>query len=390
MSDSKVITLSVQPDYCHVFKDPSNPKVTYAKVLLLFSEAAKLVQGDANLRNPSEKKPVKQMRHTIEFRPELFHRKNNGITYLCSKVEMDKKSGQLTIRLPQSGSFGTLNGGHTLYVVQDSVKKMFGILREKKGWTEPYVPVQFVAGEEAQEDTVDVVKGLNTATAVSVHTEYEYEGKYEDLKLALKRAGFPFEELVAFKENEDREWNVREIVHRMSVFLPSWSVKNISPYTMYRSRGKSMEMFVNKENHKEFVQLYDVIVDIITLPEFIQSQFSTGNILTGKNKKLGRLKIAKLLPGQRVRKGTTWPTEHKMDLAALLPMAAAFRELLVMRNGKMAWSRDPYSIFKKVAVELYDHLSICSARAKSASQLGSDSKYWDGCDKIILKAKADK
>jgi hypothetical protein len=87
--------------------------------------------------------------------------------------------------------------------------------------------------------------------------------------------------LVAFRENEEKEWDIREIIQRMACFLKGrW--KFIHTVSIYKSRGRALDLFTNDTTRPEFEKLYGVAQDIITLPEYIQSEFSRGGAIKGK------------------------------------------------------------------------------------------------------------
>ena len=65
--------------------------------------------------------------------------------------------------------------------------------------------------------------------------------KFDGLKTALSTVGFDVS-LVAFRENEEKEWDIREIVQRMACFLKDrW--KFIQPTSIYKSKGKGTRSF---------------------------------------------------------------------------------------------------------------------------------------------------
>src|SRR5262249_14912223 len=128
-----------------------------------------------------------------------------------------------------------------------------------------------------------------------------------------------------------------------------------------------------------------VVKDIITLPEFIQSQFSQGGLIKGK--RFGGMRAVKTLKREVTRPGTDYSTEHEMDLAASLPIAAAFRELLEQRADRYHWKVNPHEAFKRCADELYRVLVSKSRTARSVNQLASDTELWTQTVNIILRAK---
>jgi AIPR protein len=385
-------------DHCKRLKDPLEGRLYHLEAFLPFSQAAKVEKGNANLRPPSEKKkPFRDMLETVEVDPASFHLKNRGITYLCDKFEYDNAARRLRVTIPNLNPdgendyeedeprFGIADGGHTYEVIRQTVSRI-NELREKQGWNEPFVRIHFLAGEAIESGEVDqLVEALNTSSQVQQYTLDEYQNKFDELKEALAAAGFDTS-LVAFRENEEKEWDVREIVQRMACFLKDrW--KTTQPTSMYRSKGKALDLYTNDASRPEFRKLYGVVRDIVTLPEFIQSEFSRGD--TVKGKRFGGLRAVKTLKKEYTRPGTSYPTYHEMDLGASLPIAAAFRELLELRGDRFYWRVRPADAFRRCAEELYKVLAAKSRTAKSVNGLGADTELWTQAVNIILRTKDD-
>ncbi len=386
-------------DHCKRLKDPSGTNLYHLETFLPFTEAVKLEKGNANLRPPSEKKkPFQDMIATVEDDPASFHKKNRGITYLCDKFEFDnaKRRLQVSVPLPDQTTivngtevgedeqrFGIADGGHTYEVIRQTVERI-NELKESEDWTEPFVRVHFLAGEAVVSGEIEqIVEALNTSSQVQQYTLDEYQNKFDDLKNALSQSGFDVS-LVAFRENEDKEWDIREIVQRLACFLKErW--KFTQPTSMYRSKGKALDLFTNDITGPDFEKLYDVIRDVITLPEFVESQFSRGSATQGK--RFGGLRAVKTLKKPRTRPGTGFPTDHQMDLAASLPIAAAFRELLEIKGDRYAWKIRPEVVFKRCGEELYKVLASKSRTAKSVNSLASDTELWTQAVNIVLRTK---
>jgi hypothetical protein len=396
---TKVVDLQPRDnEHCKRLKDPQVAGLFHLEAWLPFSEAAKLDRGNANVRPASErKKPFRDMMQTVENDPSSFHLKNRGIIYRCEKFEYDNAKHVLRVTIPdippedfedlENGEpkFGIADGGHTFEVIQQTVARQ-NELREREGWIEPFVRVHFLAGEAL--DIVEleqVVEALNTSSQVQQFTLDEYQNKFDELKEALQRGGFDVG-LIAFRENEDKEWDVREIIQRLACFLKDrW--KSVQPASMYKSKGKALDLYTNDVTREEFRKLYDVAVDIITLPELIQSEFSQGDAVKGR--KFGKLRAVKTLKKSYIRPGTTYPTDHEMDLAASLPIASAFRELLELNGDRYFWRVDYKEVFRSAAEELYRALASKSRTAKAVNSLGADSEYWTQASNIVLRTKYD-
>lgn len=375
--------------------DPAEAGLFHLEAWLPFSEAAKLERGNANVRPASErKKPFRDMVDTVEKSPSTFHLKNRGIIYRCDKFEFDNKKTSLRVTIPdispdeyddlENGEpkFGIADGGHTFEVIQQTMARV-NELSEREGWAEPFVRVHFLAGQAFESGELEqLVEALNTSSQVQQFTLDEYQNKFDELKEALAKGGFD-PSVIAFRENEEKEWDVREVVQRLACFLKErW--KTTQPASMYRSKGKALDLYTNETTHDEFKKLYGVAADIVTLPEFIQSEFSRD---TGKGRKFGKLRAVKTLKKTLTPAGTNYPTDHEMDLAASLPIAAAFRELLELKGDKYYWKADFKEVFKVAADELYKVLLSKVRTAKGVNSLGADTEYWTQCANIVLRAK---
>ena len=376
--------------------DPADAGLFHLETWLPFSEAVKLEHGNANVRPASErKKPYKDMLDTVETSPSTFHRKNRGIIYLCEKFEFDNGKHVLRVTVPnipahelddlENGDpkFGIADGGHTFSVIEQTVARA-NELSEREGWTEPFVRVHFLAGQAFESGELEqVVEALNTSSQVQQYTLDEYQNKFDELKEALKKGGFD-PELIAFRENEEKDWEVREVIQRLACFLKDrW--KSIQPSSMYKSKGKALDLYTSDASRDEFRKLYDVAADVVTLPEFIQSEFSRGDAVKGR--KFGKVRAVKTLKKPYTPPGTTYTTDHQMDLAASLPIAAAFRELLEVNGDRYYWKVDYKEVFKVAAEELYRALLNKVKTAKAVNSLGADTEYWTQCSNIVLRAR---
>lgn len=392
---TKAVEVSLRDsDHCKRLKDPQNNSIFHLEAWLPFSEAAKLDRGNANVRPASErKKPFRDMMETVEKDPTRFHIKNRGIIYRCEKFEFDNAARviRLTNPLPDEDldemsemKYGIADGGHTFEVIQQTIKRA-NELQKLEGWTEPFVRVHFLAGDALASGEIEqVVEALNTSSQVQQYTIDEYQNKFEGLKAALAKGGFDTS-LIAFRENEEKDWEVREIIQRVGCFLKDrW--RSTQPTQMYRSKGKALELFTADASSVEFERLYDVIVDLVTLPEFIQSEFSHAD---SKGRKFGNLRAVKKLKKPYTRPGTEYSTDHEMDLAASLPIAAAFRDLLELKGDRYQWKADYKSVFRSASEELYKALAMKSRTAKSVNALGADTEYWTLASNIVLRAKED-
>lgn len=384
-----------KPGMCVEFNDPKNGEVKHVEALLPFYEIKKLKRGNANVRPPKEdRKPFKAMLETIENHPDDFHIKNRGITYICTAIEYDKKEGVLTIDVPDdteirkgqkedlSMRYGIADGGHTFEAITRTVSNEKDYAAMEK-WTMPFGRVHFIATRDLK-NVEPIVEALNTSTQVQQVTLDEYQNKFASMKLALRDAHFDTD-TVAFREGENKPWKVEEIIQRMSCFLPERWVRH-QPTNMYKSKNKARKLFTDEESRMEFKEIYPVIADVITLPEYVQSRFS--RMVEAKFQK----KVpagCKRLNESYTRENTKYPTMHKFNASIILPVASAFRVLLVKKGDTYDWALDPREVFDHVEEQLFNLYTKKSNKYDIISQISNDPAYWGDAMEIVEEAKRE-
>lgn len=383
--------------------------VQHTETFVSFAEAAKLPFGNANVRAASHaKKPWKAMLATVYGSPQHFHLLNRGVIFRAKKLLHDPKTKTLKVYMPEDleggTRYGVVDGGHTLDVVKyvmenradvaveqarqrgEDVEPVDGKLAVVPSFVEPYVRMRFVVGEELTSDMDTIVESLNTSTQVQQFTLDEYHGAFDDLKAALRAADFDVSK-VAFRENDSGDWDVREIIQRLTIFLKErWATE--PPVSAYKNRTRTIKLFTDEATHGEYAKLYPhVLVDCLTMPEAIASELSLGEGVS--RRKLGQLPGSRTLAKPTMRAGTTFTTAHQFDNAVTLPLAAAFRELLeVGPDGAYRWSMRPDVVLREAAQDLYDLYSKRARAVKTGNALGSDVEYWTAATSVVLRACA--
>jgi hypothetical protein len=384
------LELDVSEGFCATFKDPRDTGVGHAETYLPFYEINKLKRGNANVRPPEEKRrPYQAMLKSVEKTPNEFHLKNRGITYICTDLNLDRDRKILTITIPSDNELkgkrgdvlrcGIADGGHTFDLITKTVAEEKAY-EHIEGWKIPFARVHFIATKDLA-NVEPIVEALNTSTQVKEMSLHEYQNRFQGLKRALDESGFPLE-IVATTENENKEWDIFEVIQRMSTFLPErWH--GHQPVQSYKSKNKAVKLYLDDETRHEFEEIYPVIRDVITLPEYIESQFSD-LFLNGKE---SLQKGVRNLKKPKNRPGTSYTTHHKFNAAITMPLAAAFRVLLNKRGDTYEWATDYKAIFRDCSEDLYRLFTNRASKAAQISQIASDPTYWASAMDIVNKAK---
>lgn len=397
------ITLRVSDsDHCKRIKDPFDSNLHHLETLLPFSEVNKLVSGNANVRAPKESsKPFKSMIETVEKNPRAFHIKNRGITFICESFDISQTPAgarNLNITLEKDGDeeyidaeisdarkVGIADGGHTFAVIDNTIRRI-DALKEAEDWTEPFVRVRFITTNGMFVVPEEMVEALNTSTQVKEHTMDEYRNEFQPLKDIFTSSGFELKH-ISFRENDSGSWDIREILQRLGCFLKD--KQSLGPQ-LYKSKQKALKLYIDPKSREEFLALSDVMLDIAFLPEYIEAQFSSKENMKNRNR-FGGLRVVKPLKEDHTYPGINLKTRHRLDLAATLPLAGAFRELLQTdpKTGKQFWIVDWKEAFKRTADELYRALTNNLATVSPIASLGSDAAYWTTASNVILRVKSE-
>ncbi len=338
----------------------------------------------------------------MEKNPKAFHVKNRGITFICASfdltqpnsggarnlnihLEKDDDSDFLDAELTDARKVGIGDGGHTFAVISDTIGRI-ATLKATEGWTEPYVRVRFMTSKAAFVSQEEMVEALNTSTQVKEHTMDEYRNEFQPLKDILSASKFDISN-ISFRENDPGKWDIRDILQRLGCFLKD---KPALGPQLYKSKGKALKMYIDPKTRPEFLALEDVMKDVIFLPEFIETQFSSKENMKTRNR-FGGLGVVEKLNDEYTYPGLGYKTRHRLDLGASLPLAGAFRELLQAdpKTGKLVWVVDWKEAFKRTAEDLYKALTTNLATAKTVSSLGSDPAYWTTAANVILRIKSE-
>jgi hypothetical protein len=355
------------------------------------------------VRAPKENsKPFKKMIETVEQNPQAFHIKNRDITFICESFELaqqatngtrqlnialsdDAENDYLDKEISDARKVGIADGGHTFAVISNTVQRLED-LKLLEGWTEPFVRVRFITSKAAFVIPEEMVEALNTSTQVKEHTMDEYRNEFQPLKDVFVASGFDLKN-ISFRENDSGAWDIRDILQRLGCFLKD--KQNLGPQP-YKSKQKALKLYIDPKTREEFLALSDVMKDVAFLPEYIEAQFSSKENMKTRNR-FGGLRVVKPLKEDHVYPGINLRTRHRLDLAATLPLAGAFRELLQTNpsTGKQFWIVDWKEAFKRTADELYRSLINNLASASPIASLGSDPAYWLTATSVILRVKSE-
>ncbi|MBI3670434.1 MAG: AIPR family protein [Acidobacteria bacterium] len=318
----------------------------------------------------------------------LFHLLNRGITLSASEVEYENKREILRIKMLDDLVHGDLDGGNT-YKAIERAKKERGHESPPPPFMDAYVKLEILTGVE--DDIVELAEARNTSAQVKTFSLANLAGKFEWIKDAMKDE--PFSSNIAYREGEDKEVNVVDIICLMTLFHPKYGSTQ-HPIKAYTSKKSCLDDFQQEfdENGTPkpagYLRLKPVLVEILKLYDHVHAgcrehykalggitrirKEEPGNdrkgAREGRLRELGGSKELHFLGG---KVPYSWPTGY------LYPMLGALRALLDTSGKRVHWLVDPFDFFNEHGRMLVEATLERSAElGRNPNAVGKSKGHW--------------
>jgi hypothetical protein len=333
------------------------------------SKVPKQLPMDPNARVPNIRRTVyKEVRESLLNPDGRFHLKHKGITVVASAVE--KRSD--TVYLVKLGAGqGVLDGGHSYTLIIQEQDE--GNLPENQ-----FVKFEIVTGAPLAW-IAEMAGGLNTSVQVQNMSLDNLEGRFDWLKKVL--AGQPYEKQIAWRENEDNEFDARDLISLLTCFntelFPN-DVSDTQPVVAYEKKSAALKLYEN--NQPSYERMAPIVNDILRLHDTIRSDArSHWNDEGGAFGKLAFVETRK--------KGFYLPfdgktVEYRLMSGAVYPILAAFRWMVDTdpKSKKSRWRGGFASVkalWQDSAVELLKMTKQASDElGRNPNAIGKSRNHW--------------
>lgn len=320
----------------HQFRTIPSP-VGESRIGVFFTRAATFPRDlwdwrEVNPREVSRHSSVyRAIVQTLKEDPERFHERNRGITIVAKDLAYDEKRHEAVLRLDDQKQQGVVDGAHTLDAILETQKTP-----PENGWP-AQVFIKAVVGVEA-EQIAEIAGGLNTSQQVDLKSLENLREHFKDLQRAI--AGQLYADDIAYKMNEDKPVDVREILYYLAVFDCSEYDEKKHPVALFgRKEGivrRFAEQAANSEAGDSFRILISKAPDILRLRDLIEKhalELPVGRYKLGKST---RVRSESNRENQLVFLGES--VSGKIPLGWVMPMLAGFRANVQWNKPKNSFS----------------------------------------------------
>jgi hypothetical protein len=280
---------------------------------------------------------------TLTQDPERFHERNRGITIVAEDLTFDDKRQEAVLRLKDSKTHGVVDGAHTLDAILESQPQ------PPEGSWPAFVFVKVVVGVDADQ-IAEIAGGLNTSQQVDLKSLENLREHFEELQRAV--ADQPYADQIAYKMNQDKPIDVREVLYYLAVFDGSTYDEKRHPVALFGRKEGIVRRFAEQASDPAAGDSFRILIskasEILRLRDLIEKkalELPVGRYKTGK--------------GTRVRsesnRENTLPflnetVNGKIPLGWVMPLLAGFR-------ANVKWNK-PKGTFSWV-VPIDDLLDAC-------------------------------
>jgi hypothetical protein len=317
--------------------------------------------------------------------PGTFDLMNKGITILATKVRLLDKSTQSYEVIIDDEMGGIVDGAHTARLIQEAQEE--GAIPD-----EQHVEVFIRTGIEGSL-RADIARGLNTGMQVAAQSIFNIDGVFEWLKAEIEDK--PYADLVSWKESDDRDYDVRDLIGILEVLnvfdFPNDAGKH--PVAAYEKWSIPLQKFGEDfQAHRatggkggKYYRLRPLLVDALGLYDLVRHDFYTMHNDAGGA--AGALKIME--KASKTRGAFSFPfasdlsdQEYRLTKGATYPILGAFRNFVEVnpktgdaqfRGGFAAVNRAWEKFGPNLVAELF---TATREIGRLPDQIGKSRKVW--------------
>jgi hypothetical protein len=318
--------------------------------------------------------------------PNTFHLKNKGITILAEEVLKSDDEEALKVRFASSEQ-GIVDGAHTYEIIMRGQSDIADL--NAAGNSDPinqYVKIEVLTGLDSSLVT-EIAGGLNTAVQVQRMSLADLGNEFDWIKEELKKANFL--QYVAFKQNEVKEFDARDVIRLLDLFNISEFPNNGTNYPIraYTTKEGVLKHYLTKDGNTDYADNYKrlrpILNEILILHDRV-SAYGRALYNKGGGKQGGRLKFVESLKSKKKFKFPFIGEEHEYRLSggALLPMLGAFRAAVeVDSNSDTVVWRGGFAnilrLWEEAGKDLMEATQETSEElGRNPNAIGKSKKHW--------------
>lgn len=338
---------------------------------------------EVNPREVNRRSSVyKSMMHTLTQEPERFHERNRGITIVGSDLVFDEKRQEVIVTLDDHKLHGVVDGAHTLDAILEAQKQP-----PEGGWNAS-VFIKVVVGVDSDQ-IAEIAGGLNTSQQVDLKSLENLRDHFDALKDVLKDQTYA--NSIAYKMNESKPVDVREVLYYLAVFDRSEYDDKKHPVALFGRKEGIVRRFAEQAADKKTGDSFRILIskapEILRLRDLIEKlalELPVGRYKVGRN---ARVRSESNRDNNLIFLGET--VNGKIPLGWIMPLLAAFRANIKwdQPKGTFSWTVPIDALVDKCIEELILGIQDVHEQENSRPEyVGRNSIAWRMSYNVVSSA----
>lgn len=289
---------------------------------------------EVNPREVNRRSSVyKSIVQTLTQESDRFHERNRGITIVASDLVFDDKRQEIVLTLTDPKVHGIVDGAHTLDAILETQKAP-----PDEIWNAS-VFIKAVVGVDADQ-IAEIAGGLNTSQQVDLKSLENLREHFDELKAVLKDQAYASS--IAYKMNENKPVDVREILYYLAVFDISEYDDKKHPVALFGRKEGIVRRFALQAEKPETGDSFHILIskapEILRLRDLIEKRALELPVGRYKDGRGTRVRSDSNKDNPLVFLGGT--VNGRIPLGWIMPMLAAFRANVNWnhpKKGSFSW-----------------------------------------------------
>jgi hypothetical protein len=274
---------------------------------------------EVNPREVNQRSGVyKAIAQTLTQDPERFHERNRGLTIVADDLNYDEKKHDVVLKLNDIRLNGVVDGAHTLHAILEAQKQ------PPEGDWPAHVFIKVFVGVEPDQ-IAEIAGGLNTSQQVDLKSLENLREHFEELQRAVERE--PYASSIAYKMNEDKPIDVREVLYYLAVFDCTAYDEKKHPVALFGRKEGIVRTFAKQAADHSAGDSFRILItkapEILRLRDLIEKRalaYNVGRYKTGRDTRVrSASNRGNLLPF------INESVDGKIPLGWVMPLLAGFR-----------------------------------------------------------------
>lgn len=336
---------------------------------------------DVNPREPKMTTNVaKNLKRAVAEAETDFYLNNRGIVISARALSFDTAKSQVTIDLGDQEldsdrfQYGILDGGHSYTAI---IAERNNIPKD----IEKYVRLEVITNVQ---NITRLSDARNTSMQVSDIALFNLDDKFDTIKKAIQKE--PFADRIAYKDNEDKEISVSELLRLMYTFdIVKYPDDSTAPVQSYSGKAQVFKNYKQTYNTPFCMSLIKQIPTLVklydTIEQGIPMNYKKYKEAQGIKPRFGNVRGIEPI-NQKESAGTNMgtlflknPIQYKISSGYIYPIFGAFRCLLQYDKEKdeVSWMFHPLDLWDEIGVSLVQNTFESSNNPQLA---GKDKQLW--------------